>query len=140
MTAYTNAIEPHTDYFGPRVAEAFDLSMSLSLDGIGCSLQVRDEVAVIREIVPGSPAALSGRLHVGDKILGVSQGASGPFTEITGWRLDDVIALIRGKSGNGAHARHDSQNSTTDSAFTRQTDLAAQHSGPVGAAIGQRIP
>jgi carboxyl-terminal processing protease len=97
MTAYTNAIEPHTDYFGPRVAEAFDLSMSLSLDGIGCSLQVRDDVAVIREIVPGSPAALSGRLHVGDKILGVSQGASGPFTEITGWRLDDVIALIRGK-------------------------------------------
>ena len=99
MTAYTNAIEPHTDYLGPRVAEEFELSMSLSLDGIGCSLQVRDDVVVIREIVPGSPAALSGRLHVGDKILGVGQGTTGPMTEITGWRLDDIIAVVRGKKG-----------------------------------------
>ena len=97
MTAYTNTIEPHTDYFGPRVAEEFDLSMSLSLDGIGCILQIRDDEVVIREVVPGSPAALSGRLHVGDKILGVGQGAAGPFTEITGWRIDDVVAVVRGK-------------------------------------------
>ena len=97
MTAYTNTIEPHTDYFGPRVAEEFDLSMSLSLDGIGCTLQLRDDVVVIRDIVPGSPAALSGRLHVGDKIMGVGQGTSGPFTDIVGWRLDDVVAIVRGK-------------------------------------------
>jgi carboxyl-terminal processing protease len=97
MTAYTNTIEPHTDYFGPRVAEEFDLSMSLSLDGIGCTLQTRDDIVVIRDIVPGSPAALSGRLHVGDKILAVGQGASGPTTDIVGWRLDDVVALVRGK-------------------------------------------
>ena len=97
MTAYTNAIEPHTDYFGPRVAEQFDFSMSLALEGIGCSLEVRDDIVTIREIVPGSPAALSGKLHVGDKIMGVGQGQSGPVTDIVGWRLDDVIALVRGK-------------------------------------------
>lgn len=97
MTAYTNTIEPHTDYFGPRVAEQFDFSMSLALEGIGCSLEVRDDIVTIREIVPGSPAALSGKLHVGDKIMGVGQGKSGPVTDIVGWRLDDVIALVRGK-------------------------------------------
>ncbi|MDQ2820037.1 MAG: carboxy terminal-processing peptidase [Pseudomonadota bacterium] len=97
MTAYTNTIEPHTDYFGPRVAEQFEFTMSLSLEGIGCSLEVRDDIVVIREIVPGSPAALSGRLHVGDKIMAVGQGKSGPLTDIVGWRLDDVVALVRGK-------------------------------------------
>jgi carboxyl-terminal processing protease len=115
MTAYTNTIEPHTDYFGPRVAEEFDLSMSLSLDGIGCSLQLRDDVVVIREIVPGSPAALSGRLHVGDRIMGVGQGKSGPFTEIVGWRLDDVVAIVRGKKDS-----------------TVRLDVLPVHAGPDG--------
>jgi carboxyl-terminal processing protease len=97
MTAYTNSIEPHTDYFGPRVADEFELSMSLSLDGIGCTLEIHDDDVLIRDIVPGSPAALSGRLHVGDRIMGVGQGATGPVTDIVGWRLDDVVALVRGK-------------------------------------------
>jgi carboxyl-terminal processing protease len=96
MNAYAMSIEPHTNYLGPRSAENFDISMRLSLEGIGAVLQSRDEYTVIREIVPGSPAALSGKLKVGDRVLGVGQGASGPVTEVLGWRIDDVVALIRG--------------------------------------------
>jgi len=96
MNAYAMSIEPHTNYLGPRSAENFDISMRLSLEGIGAVLQSRDEYTVIREIVPGSPAALSGKLKVGDRVLGVGQGASGPITEVLGWRIDDVVALIRG--------------------------------------------
>ena len=96
MNAYAMAIEPHTNYLGPRSAENFDISMRLSLEGIGAVLQSRDEYTVIREIVPGSPAALSGKLKVGDRVVGVGQGTSGPVTEVLGWRIDDVVALIRG--------------------------------------------
>jgi carboxyl-terminal processing protease len=96
MNAYAMSIEPHTNYLGPRSAENFDISMRLSLEGIGAVLQSRDDYTVIREIVPGSPAAMSGKLKVGDRVLGVGQGASGPITEVLGWRIDDVVALIRG--------------------------------------------
>jgi len=96
MNAYAMSIEPHTNYLGPRSAENFDISMRLSLEGIGAVLQSRDDYTVIREIVPGSPAAMSGKLKVGDRVLGVGQGTSGPITEVLGWRIDDVVALIRG--------------------------------------------
>ncbi|MEO7579744.1 MAG: carboxy terminal-processing peptidase [Massilia sp.] len=96
MNAYATAIEPHTNYLGPRSAEEFDIQMRLSLEGIGASLQTRDEYTVIRELVPGSPAMLSGKIKVGDRIVGVSQAESGPFTDILDWRLDDVVQLIRG--------------------------------------------
>jgi carboxyl-terminal processing protease len=96
MNAYAMAIEPHTNYLGPRAADQFDIAMRLSLEGIGCVLQTRDEYTVIREIVPGSPAALSGKLKVGDRILGVGQNDSGPIAEVLGWRLDDVVDKIRG--------------------------------------------
>jgi carboxyl-terminal processing protease len=96
MNAYATAIEPHTNYLGPRSAENFDIAMRLSLEGIGAVLQTRDEYTVIREIVPGSPAGLSGKLKVGDRILGVAQGDTPGFTEVLGWRIDDVVQLIRG--------------------------------------------
>lgn len=96
MNAYAMSIEPHTNYLGPRSAESFDIAMRLSLEGIGCVLQTRDEYTVIREVVAGSPAALSGKLKVGDRIVAVAQGDSGPFTEVLGWRIDDVVAQIRG--------------------------------------------
>jgi carboxyl-terminal processing protease len=99
MNAYATAIEPHTNYLGPRSADNFDIAMRLSLEGIGAVLQSRDEYTVIREIVPGSPAALSGKLKVGDRVVGVAQGASGPFTDVLGWRIDDVVQLIRGEKG-----------------------------------------
>jgi carboxyl-terminal processing protease len=96
MNAYATSIEPHTNYLGPRSAENFDIAMRLSLEGIGAVLQSRDEYTVIREIVPGSPAGLSGKLKVGDRIVGVAQGDSSPFTEVLGWRIDDVVQLVRG--------------------------------------------
>jgi carboxyl-terminal processing protease len=96
MNAYAMAIEPHTNYLGPRSAENFDISMRLSLEGIGATLQSRDEYTVLRELVPGSPAALSGKLKPGDRVVGVGQGATGPIVEVLGWRIDDVVALIRG--------------------------------------------
>jgi carboxyl-terminal processing protease len=96
MNAYTEAIEPHTNYLGPRAAQDFDISMRLSLVGIGAALTDIDGYATIRELVAGGPAILSGQLAPGDRIIGVSQAATGPMTDVVGWRLDDTVALIRG--------------------------------------------
>jgi carboxyl-terminal processing protease len=96
MNAYTTAIEPHTSYMGPRAAQDFDISMRLSLIGIGVVLAELDEYATIRELIPGGPASLSGQLRIGDRIVGVAQGESGAMTDVLGWRLDDTVALIRG--------------------------------------------
>jgi carboxyl-terminal processing protease len=99
MNAYATTIDPHTNYFGPRASANFDLAMSLSLEGIGAVLQEHDEYTVIREVVPGGPAAKSGKLEVGDKIVGVGQGDCGAIVDTVGWRIDDVVAKIRGKKG-----------------------------------------
>ncbi|WP_305821978.1 carboxy terminal-processing peptidase [Massilia brevitalea] len=99
MNAYATAIEPHTNYLGPRSADNFDISMRLSLEGIGAVLQTRDDYTIIREIVPGSPADKSGKLKVGDRVVGVAQG-NGAFTDVLGWRIDDVVQLIRGEKGS----------------------------------------
>jgi len=96
MNAYTMAIEPHTNYMGPRAAADFDISMKLSLVGIGAVLAEREDYTTIRELVPGGPATLSGQLKIGDRILGVAQGEGGVMTDVQGWRLDDTVALIRG--------------------------------------------
>jgi carboxyl-terminal processing protease len=96
MNAYTMSIEPHTNYMGPRAAEDFDISMRLSLVGIGASISSADESATITELTAGGPASLSGQLKVGDRIVGVAQGDRGRMVDVVGWRSDDLIALIRG--------------------------------------------
>ncbi|WP_158755043.1 carboxy terminal-processing peptidase [Dyella sp. S184] len=96
MTAYAETTDPHTDYLGPRAAENFDIAMKLSLEGIGAVLQARDDYTQIRELVPAGPAGKSGKVHVGDLVVGVGQGDS-PIVDVIGWRLDDVVNLIRGK-------------------------------------------
>ena len=96
MNAYAMSIEPHTNYLGPRESESFDIAMRLSLEGIGCVLQTRDEYTVVREVVAGSPAAMSGKIKVGDRFLAVGQGDSGPLVDVMGWRIDDVVEKIRG--------------------------------------------
>ena len=96
MNAYTTAIEPHTNYLAPRAAEDFDISMRLSLVGIGAVLTESDDLVTIRELVPGGPASLSGQLKIGDHIAGVAQGEGGVMTDVQGSRLDDTVALIRG--------------------------------------------
>ena len=96
MNAYTTAIDPHTNYMAPRAAQEFDISMRLSLTGIGAVLTESEDYTTVRELVAGGPASLSGQLQVGDRIVGVAQGANGPMVDILGWRQDDVIDLIRG--------------------------------------------
>jgi carboxyl-terminal processing protease len=70
--------------------------MKLSLVGIGAVLQERDEFTTIRELTAGGPAQLSGKLSVGDRIVGVGQGKDGAIKEVVGMRLDEVVQLIRG--------------------------------------------
>jgi carboxyl-terminal processing protease len=96
MNAYAMALDPHTNYLGARASEEFDIAMKLSLVGIGAVLHIRDENTTIREILAGGPAALSGKLKAGDRIVGVGQGENGPMTDVMGWRIDDTVALIRG--------------------------------------------
>jgi carboxyl-terminal processing protease len=100
MNAYATSIDPHTNYFGIRAAEDFNISMRLSLVGIGAILQDKDEYTVIKELVTGGPAALSGKLKVGDRIVGVAQGDTMPMVDVLGWRLDDTVDLIRGEENS----------------------------------------
>lgn len=99
MNAYATSIDPHTSYMSPRSAENFNMTMRLSLEGIGAVLQRQDEFVVVRTIVPGGPAANSGKVKVGDRVVAVGQGPTGPMTDVVGWRIDDTVALIRGKKG-----------------------------------------
>lgn len=99
LNAYASAIEPHTSYLGPRASENFAISMRLSLEGIGAVLQRESEYTMIRTIVPGGPLDLDGRIKAGDKIVGVGQPDSDEIVDVVGWRLDDVVDLIRGPKG-----------------------------------------
>lgn len=97
INAYVSTVEPHTTYFSPRAEENFRIRMSLSLQGIGAVLQTENEYTVIRRVVAGGPAARSGKLHAGDRITGVGQGEDEVIVNVVGWRLDDVVDLIRGE-------------------------------------------
>ena len=94
--ALTELYDPHTSYFSPRRAENFDINMSLSFDGIGAVLQVDDEYTKVVRLVPAGPADKQGDLSPSDLIIGVGQGAEGPIEDVVGWRLDEVVDLIRG--------------------------------------------
>ena len=99
MNAYALTYDPHTSYFSPRNSEEYRIQMSLNYQGIGASLQLIDNYVTVMNVIPGGPAALAGTLKPNDRITGVGQGPSGPMTDVVGWRLDDVVQLIRGKSG-----------------------------------------
>jgi len=99
MNAYARAFDPHSSYFSPRSSEEYRIQMSLNYDGIGASLQLIDDYVTIMNVLEGGPAAVAGTLKVNDRITGVGQGKDGPFTDVIGWRLDDVVQLIRGKAG-----------------------------------------
>ncbi|UXD87903.1 carboxy terminal-processing peptidase [Thalassolituus hydrocarboniclasticus] len=95
MNAVTRAFDPHTQYFSPRNTENFNINMSLSLQGIGAVLQTEDEHTKVVRLVPAGPAAKAGNLQPADKIIGVGQ-AEGDIVDVIGWRLDEVVELIRG--------------------------------------------
>ncbi len=99
MNAYARAFDPHSSYFSPRSSEEYRIQMSLNYDGIGASLQVVDDYVTIMNIIDGGPAAVAGTLKTNDRITGVGQGHEGVLTDVIGWRLDDVVQLIRGKAG-----------------------------------------
>ncbi|MEL0136908.1 MAG: S41 family peptidase, partial [Halieaceae bacterium] len=88
--------DPHTNYFSPRRAENFDINMSLSFEGIGAILQIDDEYAKVTRLVPAGPADKQGDLRPSDLIIGVGQGEDGPIEDVVGWRLDEIVDLIRG--------------------------------------------
>ncbi len=96
INAFAKLFDPHTEYFSPQSAENFDISMSLSLEGIGAVLQADDEYTKVVSLVPAGPADKAGQLKPGDKIIGVGQGESGPIEDVVGMRLDEVVKKIRG--------------------------------------------
>ena len=100
MNAYTETIEPHTSYMSPSTSENFDISMKLSLEGIGAVLRQDNEHTVIQRTIPGGPARESGQVFSGDRILGVAQGLGGSIEDVVGWRLQDVVDKIRGPKGS----------------------------------------
>ncbi|WP_333494723.1 carboxy terminal-processing peptidase [Kluyvera sp. CHPC 1.251] len=99
MTSFAREIDPHTNYLSPRNTEQFNTEMSLSLEGIGAVLQMDDDYTVINSMVAGGPAAKSKAISVGDRIVGVGQTGKG-MVDVIGWRLDDVVALIKGPKGS----------------------------------------
>ncbi|AYH05633.1 carboxy terminal-processing peptidase [Pectobacterium parmentieri] len=99
MNAFAREIDPHTSYLSPRNTEQFNTEMSLSLEGIGAVLQMDDDYTMINSMVPGGPAAKSKNITVGDRVVGVGQNGK-PMVDVIGWRLDDVVALIKGPKGS----------------------------------------
>ncbi len=96
INAFASTYDRHTRYFSPRESEDFNISMSLSLEGIGAELGIEGDYTVVERLVPGGPADRGGELRPSDRIVAVSQSAKEPFVDIVGWRTDDVVQLIRG--------------------------------------------
>jgi len=96
MNAFAHTLDPHSSYLSPRNSEEYRIQMSLSYFGIGASLQTDEDYVIVVNIIPGGPAAIDGKLKPKDRITGVAQGEDGEIVDVIGWRLDDVVQLIRG--------------------------------------------
>lgn len=99
LNSFADALDPHTNYFSPKTAENFKINMSLSLEGIGATLMNENDYTKIVRIIPGGPADGSKKLFENDRIVGVAQGEEEEMVDVIGWRVDDVVQLIRGKKG-----------------------------------------
>ena len=97
--ALTTSFDPHTSYFSPDEYQNFQIDLSRSLEGIGAKLQTEGEFTVVYEVIPGGPAFKNNTLKKGDKIIGVGQGKTTDIVDVTGWRINDTVKLIRGKKG-----------------------------------------
>jgi carboxyl-terminal processing protease len=100
VNAFATTYDPHTQYFSPRTSQNFNINMSLSLEGIGAVLRSEDEYTSVVELVPAGPADKSGLIKPADRIVSVGQGENGALIDVVGWRLDDVVELIRGPKGS----------------------------------------
>ena len=101
MNNLTSYFDPHSSYFSPKSAEDFEMAMSLKLEGIGALLTTEDDYPTIVSIVPGGPAEKTGKINPDDKIVKISQveELNSTPTDVVGWRIDEVVQLIRGKAG-----------------------------------------
>lgn len=99
MDSFTEAIDPHTNYFNPTNAQSFNEQMSKNFEGIGASLQQENEVIKVAGIITGGPAYKAKTLNVNDRIIGVAQGKNGEFEDIIGWRIDAAVVKIKGPKG-----------------------------------------
>ena len=93
----SNQFDPHSRYLSPRSAEDFDVNMSLKLNGIGALLGIEDDYTKIISLVPGGPAEKSGKIKPEDRISKIKQGDEDEFIDVVGWRIDEVVDLIRGE-------------------------------------------
>ncbi len=100
MNSLAHVYDPHSNYFSARSSEEYNIAMRLSYQGIGASLQTVDDYVTIMNIIPGGPAAKSGQLKANDRITAVAQGKTGEMVDVVGWRLDDVVQLIRGPANS----------------------------------------
>ena len=100
LNAFAGAFDPHTQYFSPRTSQNFNINMSLSLEGIGAVLQSEDDYTSVVRLVPAGPADKAGNIKPAERIVSVGQGEKGPLIDVVGWRLDDVVELIRGPKGS----------------------------------------
>lgn len=96
MDSYTSSVDPHTNYLSPATSDNFKIDMSLSLEGIGARLMSEDGYTKVVEVIPGGPAFQSKEIDVDDRIIAVAQGNEGEFVDVIGWRITDVVQLIRG--------------------------------------------
>jgi len=99
MNAYTESIDPHSNYLSPITSDNFKIDMTRSLEGIGAQLQTEDEYTKVAEIIVGGPAHKAGELKRDDRIIGVAQGEDGEMADVIGKKINDVVSLIRGKKG-----------------------------------------
>lgn len=96
MNSFAHTLDPHSSYLSPRNSEEYRIAMSLSYFGIGASLQIDEDYVKVVDIITGGPADMDGRLQPDDRITAVAQGEDGEMVDVVGWRLDDVVQLIRG--------------------------------------------
>ena len=115
MNVLTNQFDPHSSYLSPRSAEDFELNMSLKLSGIGALLGVEDDYTKIINLVPGGPAEKSGKIDPEDRITKIRQIDSSEYVDVVGWRIDEVVDLIRGEKGTEVEIEFISFNSENDS-------------------------
>lgn len=99
LSSLTHVYDPHSEYLSASRLDSFEINMRLSLFGIGAVLSSEDGYCVIRELVPGGPAELSGQLRPGDRIVGVAQEGDVEFTDVVDMNLNRVVNLIRGEAG-----------------------------------------
>ena len=101
MNNLTSYFDPHSSYLSPKSAEDFEMTMSLKLEGIGALLSTEDDYPTIVSLVPGGPAEKTGNINPDDKIVKISQieELNSTPTDVVGWRIDEVVQLIRGKAG-----------------------------------------